>query len=477
MLTLQQLSEIGKELIGSLDNVKNANDGTAQIQKDREAVFKKYENFKLFYDKFNDTATQYETERRWLDGTTYTSIPYSQIEEAAKRSAGNAHFSGAWDKFTPQITANINGNPQTNSGSNENIILNDTFPNKGLLALLSFLTTGQSSGVANHTLDLAYSPGASTIELVSGTQTVGKYLFISGSGTSALVYVTNAVTTTITITEIIPPTGTIAIGGSVVENIPAFTNTELNHITSTLYQNILTNLTNFVITAVTNWKTAVTNQLTQLNLNTDPDHTSEITAAKSSANTALTAINTWQALPNTGTTGLDSKFTSNNLANLATAYNARNTFRPTRVSQITGALGSASQDGEGNIGGTGLYSQRFKSISLMINSIDGPFYQYYAKLKLIDVNKQSVQNENGKQELFGTSVKSTALAANGTGSNTVSVRSSSGFSIGNTILVLATSQPDIQATITGISGNNITLSKPVPNSFTLLLKATIIKAI
>lgn len=477
MLTLQQLSEIGKELIGSLDSVKNANDSTVQIQKDREEQYKKYVNFKLFYDKFNDTITQYETERRWLDGTTYTAIPYSQIEEAAKRSAGNAHYSGSWDKLAPQITTNINGNPQTNSGSNENIVLNDTFVNKGLLALLSFITTGQSSGVASNSLDTAYSPGAPDIELVSGTQTVGKYLFISGSGTSAMVLVTNAVTTTITITEIIPPTGTIAIGGSVVENIPAFTNTELNFLTSTLYQNILTNLTNFVITAVANWKTAVTNQLAQLNLNTDPNATAEITAAKTAANTALTAINVWQALPNTGTTGLDSKFTANNLANLATAYGARNTFRPTRVNQITGALGSATQDGEGKIGGTGLYSQRFKSISLMINTVDGPWYLYFIKLKLIDTNKQTVQNEQGKQELFGTSVRSAAFTANGTGSNTVSVRSSSGFSIGNTVLVLANALDDIQATITGISGNNITLSKPIPNSFTLLLKATIVKAI
>ena len=267
------------------------------------------------------------------------------------------------------------------------------------------------------------------------------------------------------------------MGSSVVENIPAFTNTERNTLVSTLYQNILTTLTNRIITRVATWKTVLQNELAQLNANGDPDNAAQITAAKTAVNSAITAINVWQALPNTGTLGTDSEFTNNNLANLAIEYNARNAFRPTRVNQITVALGIATQDSEGNIGGTGIYSQRFKSISLMINSIDGPLFQYYSKLKLIAVSKQVVQNEQGKLEIFSTSVKSAPFAVNGSGANVVAVRSSAGFTIGNIVLVLANSQDDIQATITGISGNNITLSKPIPNSFTLLGKATIVKAV
>ena len=477
MLTLQQLSDIGKELIGSFDKIKASNDNIAEVQKDRADLYKKYQNFKTFYDKFNNMAIAYETERRWLDGTTYTQIPFSQIDDAAQRKDGNAHYSGTWDKFTPQITANINSNPTSVSGGHENITLNDTLPNNGLIALLTFLTNGQTSAVTNHTLTAPYSPGDPTIDINIGTQTIGNYLFISGSGTSAMVLVTNAVATTITITEIVPPASTIGIGGTVVENIPGFTNSERNTLTSVSYQNILTELTNRIITRVATWKTVLQNQLTQLNANLDTDNAAQITAAKASVNTAITDITTWQALPNTGTMLTDSKFTNNNLLLLSTQYTARNSFRPTRVSQIQAALGLATQDAEGNIGGTGIYSKRFKAISLMINSIDGPFYQYYAKLKQIDVSKQNIQNEQQKQELFSTSVRSAPLASNGTGANVVAVKTVSGFTIGDTVLLIANSQDDLQATITNISGSNITLSKPIPNTYTLTLKSTIVKAI
>lgn len=476
MLTLQQLSDIGKELIGSLDKIKASNASIAEVQAEREALLKKNNNFKTFYDKFNNMAMYYETEKRWLDGTTYTQIPWTQIDDAAQRKTGNVHYTGSWDKYSPQITANINSNPTSTSGGHENITLNDTLQNSGLIALIDFMTTGQS-GVSANTLDAPYNPGDPTITLTSGTQTIGKYLLISGSSRSALVLVTNASGTTITITEVIAPTGTIGVGGSVVENFGGFSNTELNTLTSVSYQYVLNELATRVINRVTTWETVLNSQLSQLNLNTDPDYLTQNNAAKTSINTAKTNIDTWQTLPNTGTLGTDSKFTSNNLPLLSAQYTARNSFRPTRASQITAALGLATQDSQGNIGGTGVYSKRFKAISLMINGIDGPLYQYYAKLKQIDVSKQTIQNEQQKQELFSTSVRSAPLAVNGTGANIVSVKSSSGFNIGDTVLLIANSQDDLQATITGISGNNVTLSKPVPNTYTLSLKSTIVKAI
>jgi len=463
-------------MIGSLGKIKGAKDANTDIEKEREELLKKQESFRTFYDKFHGIITAYETERRWLDGTTYITIPFSQIDDAAKRKEGNAHFSGSWDKFTPQITANVNGNPTSNSSDNEDIALNGALSDNGLLALINFLQNGQSSGVSSHSLNVAYSPGDPTIELVSGTQTVGKYLYIYGSGTSALVFVTGATGTMIDITEIIPPTGTIAIGENVIEGIPGFTNNERNTLVSSLYQNILTNLTNRITTRVALWNTALSNQLTQLS--TNADSSPDIATAKTNIQTAQTAISTWNALPNTGTLGTDSKFTNNNLSDLATAYSARNSQRSTRVSQITSVIGTASQDAStGNISGTGIYTQRFKSISLMINSVDGPLFQYYSKLKLKNVNDQSNQNELGKLEIFSTTAKIFPLKSNAVGTNVVVLQNSAGLSVGNHVLVVANGLPDIEADVTNVAGNNVTLSKIVPATYTLVQKASLAKAL
>jgi hypothetical protein len=330
-------------------------------------------------------------------------------------------------------------------------------------------------GVANDTLDASYSPGASTIDVNSGGQTNGSLLIISGSGTSALVRITNVAGLTLTITEIIPPAGTIAIGGSVRQNIVGFTNTERNLLTSSLYQNVLTQLTSKISTRIGLWETSVLNQQSALNSNEDTD--ANITAAKTDATNTLTDIDTWQVLPNTGTLGTDSKYTDNNLLTITNRVTSRNSFRTTRVGQITSSLGAATQDAEGVISGTGFYSQRFKSISLLINLIDGPLSSFYGKDIIMAAAQQAQQNELGKQDIYNSRIKATKFKQNATGTTSISVVNSAGFAISNAILVIAENLPDIQATITAISGNNITLSVPVPADYVVGVKAAIVKEV
>lgn len=471
-LSNKDLSDIAKEFAvarGDLGNDKNA------IPNIQEQVGKKDEQRDRVYIMYNDAhverVTPYEIEHRWIDGTTYSTITQSQIETFGTDGRSTYFFPLSWQKSNPQLQANGNGNPKTSSGNHESFILNTTIENQGLISTIGLLRNGQA-GVASELLDLAYSPGASTIELdsVSGF-TNGNLLYIAGSGTSALVRITNIASTTITISEIIPPAGTIAIGGSVVENIPGFTNAERNTLVSALYQRILTELTNRIKATALLWDTALANQLAQLNINIDAP--AQITTAKSNVTTARSAYSTWFALTDTGVSG---KFVDTSLNNLATAYNARNSQFATRTGQITAALGSVSQDAEGVYSGSGNYLQRYKCLGFLINTANGPIYQANG-LKAAKTNfEDKVKSTTDKLATFSNLVRYGQSTKDPVG-NSIEIDGVSQFAVSDAVVLTANDLASIECTITAISGNLVTLSATIPKEYNKASKAGIIKRV
>lgn len=348
----------------------------------------------LLWTSANDNkAVPYETERSFLDGNTATPITMGQITDAAQRTATNIFFPAGWTLSNAKLIASGNGNPFTTNASNESAEI------ALLTANINLLVNGQSSGVGSDTLFSGYAPGSPIITVENGGQTVGSYLLISGGGSSALVKV-NTVTPNggnydIAITEVVPPAGNIPDSSTVLSNIPGFTNSERQSLTSGSYQSVLTYLTNQVNANVTAWNTALSNQLTQLNANTDT--ASGVATAKTNVGNAQTSIATWNGYPNTGA---GSKYSDTGLNFLSPVYGTRSSAISGRVAEIVAALGSVTQDSLGNYSGAGVYYLRFKALNMLINGADGAMYEAHGATTVNGLFEAKIGNAMDKISMF-----------------------------------------------------------------------------
>lgn len=480
-LTQPDRIQISGEILDLPLKIAAANATTAQLADVKTDLTNQDNSLKIFFDKYNDIANAYQTERRWVDGTTYSTVTNTDVDNGAKKAPGNKFFptDGSWIKFQPQKHASTEGMPTSNSADDELEIFTRSFETNGLVALLDYLLNGQTSGVANDTLGMAYTPGSGTMTVTTGGQTVGKLILVEGGGFSGLFRVTAAVGPLLTVTEVIAPDGILPTTTSTVkENITAFTNTERNTLVSTLYQHVLTELTNKIIASVLLWETAINNQLTQLNANGDSrsPQAAEITAAKADITNAKSIIDTWQALPNTGTMLNDSKFVNVNITPLQAEVTARQSFSTTRNTQITTALGSITQNpGDGTFTGSGIYFLRFQQIDARINLAGGPLTEFYEKDISTAALAQIVTNANTRSSTFTSELRAEALSANAAGTNVVQVASVTGFAVSDTVYVMADDLTELTGTISAIAAPNITLSFTVPATYTKAARARIYK--
>jgi hypothetical protein len=472
-LSNKDLSDIAKEFaVAKADQA----DDKAAIPNIEEAVTKKQDQATRIYILYNNAQVErvqpYETEHRWMDGTTYSPITQSQIETVGEDGRSAYFFPVSWAKSNAKLQPNGNGNPKTTSINSESASLSSNIENGGLITQIDLLVNGQSSSRPSDNLDSAYSPGATSIQVEDTGHTNGNYLYIAGSGTSALVKITGVAGTTLSILEIIPPASTIGIGGSVVENIPGFSNSERNTLTSGSYQRILTELTNRITSAATFANTAMDNQLVQLNLNIDA--AAQITAAKTSINTAKPYYTTWLGLSNTGASG---KFVNTSLNNFAVGYTPRVAGFAARAAQITAALGSVTQDVEGNYSGVGLYLQRYKCMNFLINTSNGPLFQITSLNAAKLTFQQKVANTADKLATFSNLVRYSAFTADSNSSSLITVENATQFQAADSVLLTGNDLPSIQCSIVSVASPTIVLSISVPKEYTKAAKAGIIKQI
>lgn len=472
-LSNKDLSDIAKEFATSKSEMADDKTSIPSVQ---EQLDKKLEQANRIYILYNDAqlerVTPYETEHRWLDGTTYATITQSQIETFSTDTGKNTYFFPiSWTKANAQLQPNGNGNTKTTSSNSESGQLNSSVEGGGIIAQIGLLRNGQSSGASAQSLSVAYSPGATTLTFsLSHGFTTGRYLYVSGSGTSALVKITGTTSLTVNIQEIIQPAGTIS-SGTAVENIPGFSNSERQTLTSASYQRILTQLTNNIDSAASLYNTALTNQLIQLNINIDQP--SQITAAKNSITPAQTAYTTWSGLPSTGIGG---RWTDTPLNNFATSYNSRNSGIASRVSQITTALGVVSQNPEGEYSGEGLYLQRYKCMNFLINTANGPLQQVNGLKNAKSSFEQKVVNTADKLATFSNLVRYAAFTKDPAG-NSVEVDGASQFAMSDSVLLSGTDLPSIECTISSVSGKIIVLSITIPPAYNKAAKGGIIKKV
>jgi hypothetical protein len=469
-LSNKDLSDIASEIAASKDQMATDKANIPKIDAQVQAKQASADKTAILYRDSNDERVDpYQTERSWLDGVTATPITQQQIDDAAARTSSNIFFPITWSLSNAKLTPSGNGNPTTTNSANESSTLNNSIENNGLISMINLLRNGQA-GSSGTFLTNTYSPGDTAIALDSVNMSVNSILYISGSGTSAAVRITDL--SLGTIVEIIPPAHTITSGGSVASNIPGFSNAERTTLTSGSYQNILTQLTGKISISAGVWGTALNNQLTQLKINID--NPSQITTAKTNVQNAITAYSNWNALSNTGASG---KYVNSSLDNLANAYNTRNSGFSSRISEITAALGSVSQDDKGNYSGNGQYLQRFKSLNFLINSANGPLYEKNAIANAKGTTEAKVANGVDKLATYANITRYMSFTSNSTGTSSISVDNATQFSNGDNIVITGSDLPSISATIVSISGTTVTLDKNIPKEYTKTAKAGIIKAV
>lgn len=477
-LTQDQRIQISLELLDLPLKIAGAQNAKLKLAELKLDLLSQDESLKLFFDKYNNITNYYQNEYRWLDGTTYTTLIEQDILDAAQKFGGNKFFptDGSWLNFKPKLHNSALGLPTSNSPDNEIDVLNEFFYSPS--DLIDLLINGQASVVPDDVLDgTSYSGGSATLTVTTGGQTIGNLLLLDDGVDSALVRVTAVNSLNIDVEEVIAPVSSVSSTGDVIEDIDGFTNTERNTLTSTIGQNVLNELTNFIIQSILDWEASLDNQYSEVSLNEDSrsPQDSEILAAIADLANAQFIIDTWQALPNTGTLGTDSKFTDNNLVSITDEISDRISFIPTRTSQIDVALDTVNQNPDGTFSGAGIYYQRFNTVDLRINLAGGPLTEYYEKGVADSALDQIIETNENKQTTFESELTVSALSSNGTGTNIIEVEDASGFSTSDSVFVVADGETELSGIITDITLNTVTLDFVVSSLYTTSKKARLYK--
>lgn len=435
-------------------------------------------DLKKFFDFYNNQVDQYHSERQQINGVTSTSVTEAQVQSSAKKENGNLYFPAtetfAWQHFTPYVASdsNLKGLPSGNAGDWELSAISNTLDGVlGINALFQLMKNGQAGATADTG---SLSGGVLTVTV--GGQTIGSLAFI---GTTTLVRINSAgmAPLTFNVTVVIGP-GTAS--GAVYNALPAHNNAQRNTLTSTIPA-YTTLLANEIIARIQDWEDFLSAQVSALASNDDDrsPQAAQNTAASADASNAISIINAWQALPLTGSSGSDSKFVDVNFGNIETEITARQAFTSTRLSQISTALGSITQNpGDGSVTGSGAYKLRYDQVNNRINLTGGPLSAYWQKGLASSALQSIADTKNSQLDTFGNKMKAVGLTTSAKGTQKIEVSSTSDFSAGQTVYVVSETQSEITGTIFSIDGpTKMTLNFIVPATYTTADKSRILRLV
>lgn len=246
-------------------------------------------------------------------------------------------------------------------------------------------------------------------------------------------------------------------------------------------QTLKTNL----VTAINTLKSALLLEVAAITTNdTDATRQGQNNAAISNINTVIIpALNTWLAYVDFNTAhgqttcaGFNSynsnllaptKLHSTQLAALQSALLARQTFLSTRTSQLNANLGTIVQNintGELTTS-TGFYGQRYGFLSLRLNALGGSLTQL-AGLQAASGAQDSIKANILENKATYLSILPTSiLKAPGNGTAMITLVSTSMFSVGDNVWVIAEGQEELQRAIKSIAGDLIVLNDAIPAKY------------
>jgi hypothetical protein len=313
---------------------------------------------------------------------------------------------------------------------------------------------------------------------------VGELVYIEKSGASGLYKITAIVpATSITVESVIPSTTGIAANANIDNNVLAFTASERQNLTSALYQELLTNITNRISALIAEWEGKIDQQISIISTNQD-DRTPQISenaAALADVNNTKSIIDAWQALPNTG---VGAKYTASAILTISNEITARTAFMSTRITQVTTALGGSSgaaltQSGDSYTTSVpnNPYFNRYKWLNFRINRASGSLRRYHAANQSKGAVQQLQADNTAIKAEYNGYFLTKAISFNDA-SDIIHVKDVTGLNPGDTITVVSETQPEITRTIVAVMGTTqLKLNAAVPITYKLEDIARIFKTL
>lgn len=452
----------------------------------------------VFYNIHKVRAQAYELEARQMSGVqaaTYTDgvvDPYSagDLTTSAKSpgSLGALFFPGtptAYAFLVPKIVDAVNGYnfPVGTDARYESNILTNTTINQGLTEMIFRLSNGITGAISATTSTSTIIPAGDltnfSVTVGSSTNfTSGDLLYINLSTHSGIYKVASiGGPTTIIINSIVPSQLGIGSTASMRNTVVAFTPTERQTLASSLYQEILTNVTSGIDGLVVEWEGKLNTQVTQIGLNNDDrsPQLAQLATALADVINSKSIIDSWQALPSTGITG---RFLSASISAISAEITARQAFIPTRLAEIVVALGSVSQVGDVISGVAGSpYFERYKWVNIRINKASGSVRRFYAADDGMSfLASLSAANTAVKNEYDAYFLTKAIIFLDGT--TIIHTKDTTGLFVGNTVTILSETQPELNRAIMEILGTTqLRLDLAIPNTYLVSDQARMFKTL
>ncbi len=458
-----------------------------------------------FYDYYNSICQGYENEARQMNGGIPDIYSPSDLTAAGQTPAQPPFFpitpAPAYIRNIPLIqdAAFTNNKVKgyfhttgTDARYEQNILTNVASPVQGLVQTIDWLIngiTGAASGNTNTALPAPNIAGGTvsnvTVDVTNTTNFTARELVFISQGANSGIYIINSIgTLQLTVSSILPSVGGFTGAGANIDNtVVGFTNGERNTLTSGSYQELLTNLTNAIIALILEWEGKIDSQISIIPTNNEDRATqvAQLATTLADVNNTKSIIDTWQALSNTGASG---KFVDTGINPISAEITARQSFIPTRLTQITTALGGTSADALSQSGNTystnsanNPYFNRYKWLNIRINRATGSLRRYYAANDAKGAVDQ-MKNDNLAIKAEYAAYFITKPVIFNDGSDIVHVKDTTGYSNGNTLTVVSETQPEITRTIVQLMGTTqIKLNAPVPETYILADIARVFKTL
>jgi len=164
-----------------------------------------------------------------------------------------------------------------------------------------------------------------------------------------------------------------------------------------------------------------------------------------------------------------SKLREDELQEIKDETAAREAFIVTRITQLNTNLGSVGQDlstGELNGSGSGLYDARYKAINVRLNLLGGSLNKKLSNEKGQAAQDAQKDTNANAASLYDSVMKVSLLRAPASNTGTIHVMSSTDFSIGDSVYIIAEEQNELTGTILNIQDNTVFLDFKIPEKYT-----------
>jgi hypothetical protein len=429
-MTPEERIAISKTYLAAPQEAANANNTKATIEAAKVDLVKK-DNANKTLEKYTPLINVYQSEIGLLNGTVYTQLTESNLEDAANKKIGNFLYPNEKDVPLPSIP----------------------------------------DGVWKYYLPFYGSYGIGKSKLETYGNNPANETTIIGNINSAIASLESSYTL---IERTSGQNCTLAVPPLLVDTIAT-------------YAQLVTDL-NALKTLVTSWQTNLNASLSALStiasIDTDTARLTDKNNEQSSINTALSALTVWAALldfkpvPVSVTTCVafngynaallaPTKLYTTNLNTFKSAISSRQGYLSTRTSQVSGYLGSVTQDlSSGDLtGGSGFYSNRAKIINLRLHLMTGTLVAVKNSERSSGAMDQLSKSKNEAVSTYQTVMFASAFKAPANGTDKLHVKDASGLAIGNKCYVASDTQGEMEVVIQAVSGFMLTLNKPVPVTY------------